>query len=123
MKKQALIFSDSHGNIYEALKVIERYKGIDAVFMREILREKKTDCAMPYRDRCASCGGTVMCSGRGCCQRNCVFLWWEKIAICHGHRYLNHGNVDLLKYMAKEMDADMVIFGHTHVPFWSAAAT
>ena len=118
MKKQALIFSDSHGNIYEALKVIERYKGIDAVFHAGDIEGEE--------DRLRNAIPGQVCIVRGNCdvfrtgmlpEKLCVPFGGKKIAICHGHRYLNHGNVDLLKYMAKEMDADMVIFGHTHVPF------
>lgn len=74
MKKQALIFSDSHGNIYEALKVIERYKGIDAVFHAGDIEGEEDRLRNAIPGQVCIVRGTVMCSGRGCCQRNCVFL-------------------------------------------------
>ena len=40
----------------------------------------------------------------------------KKIFITHGHKYNVRYSVDNLFYKAKEVDADLVLFGHTHVP-------
>lgn len=41
----------------------------------------------------------------------------DRILICHGHR--SHVNESLmwLEYRARELEVDMVMYGHTHVPY------
>lgn len=39
-----------------------------------------------------------------------------KALITHGHRYIVHGDLSSLFYLAAENHADIVFFGHTHVP-------
>ena len=40
----------------------------------------------------------------------------KRIFLCHGHKYgVKHGSVDLEK-RAREVRADIVVFGHTHIP-------
>ena len=35
----------------------------------------------------------------------------------HGHRQHVNMGIDTLKYWAQEKEADVVMYGHTHVPF------
>lgn len=42
----------------------------------------------------------------------------KKIFICHGHGYGVKSDYLMLKYAAMEKGADVVLFGHTHVPFY-----
>lgn len=41
-----------------------------------------------------------------------------KIFVVHGHRYDVDYNLDHLKHIAKEKGADIVLFGHTHNPYY-----
>ncbi len=47
------------------------------------------------------------------------FLKGKKIVYTHGHRYNVRSSVDVLYYLAKEREADIVLFGHTHQRFYS----
>ncbi len=118
--KKALIFSDSHGRIENMLDVISKNKDVDAIFHAgDIERDA---------DRLRN---SVMCPVyivKGNCdwfgsmpEKITVEFAGKKVAICHGHRYLNMGNKDLLTYFGREEGADLVIFGHTHVPFLEQA--
>ena len=40
----------------------------------------------------------------------------KKILLTHGHRYRVKYGYDRLLSRAKEISADIVVFGHTHVP-------
>lgn len=40
----------------------------------------------------------------------------KKIFITHGHNYKVRHGVDNLFYKGEELDADLILFGHTHVP-------
>lgn len=42
----------------------------------------------------------------------------KKIFICHGHGYGVKNDLSLLKEAALEKGADIVLFGHTHVPYY-----
>ncbi|MBR0160334.1 MAG: metallophosphoesterase [Oscillospiraceae bacterium] len=41
-----------------------------------------------------------------------------RVFLTHGHLYgVDYGNVDRLVYAAKEENAQLALFGHTHVPY------
>lgn len=40
-----------------------------------------------------------------------------RILICHGHRANVNAGLLRLEYMAREKEADIVMYGHTHVPY------
>ncbi len=48
-----------------------------------------------------------------------LFLKGKKIVYTHGHRYSVRGSIDVLYILAKEREADIVLFGHTHERFYS----
>ena len=41
----------------------------------------------------------------------------KKIFLTHGDRYRVKMDINTIEKKAKEVDADIVVFGHTHVPF------
>lgn len=114
--KRALVFSDSHGRVENILDVIKRYQQIDMIFhLGDIQGEadrlrNAVSCAVPIV--------------RGNCDFSpelpeslVINFFGKKVAMTHGHRYLYAGGTDLLRYFGKENEADIVMFGHTHVPF------
>ena len=114
--KQALIFSDSHGNVDKLLEVVKRYPKAEAVFH---LGDVEGDA-----DRIRYCTSYPVYMVRGNCdyisdlpQQIVTTFGGKKIAMCHGHRYINYGGVDTFRYWALEQEADIAMFGHTHVPF------
>ena len=40
----------------------------------------------------------------------------QRIWLTHGHRYLHGYQVSELAWWARKLEADIVVFGHTHVP-------
>ena len=40
----------------------------------------------------------------------------KKIFMCHGHKYNVKYSYNNIYYRGKELDADIVLFGHTHIP-------
>lgn len=40
-----------------------------------------------------------------------------RILICHGHRVNVNAGLLRLEYLAREQEADIVMYGHTHVPY------
>lgn len=112
---RALIFSDSHGRLDKLLDVLSQHPDADAIFH---LGDIASDADRLRR----SFPGPVYIV-RGNCDyapelpENLVFDYaGKKVAMSHGHRYLYQGTLDLLKYWGREQRADIVMFGHTHVP-------
>ncbi|MBO5488650.1 MAG: metallophosphoesterase [Eubacterium sp.] len=114
--KRLLVFSDSHGSIQGLLDVVNRHKEVDAIFHAgDIVGDD---------DRLRNATAKQVCIVRGNCDwgsslpsQMVVTLGGKRIAICHGDRYVNYGGTDSLRYWGMENNADMIIFGHTHVPY------
>lgn len=45
-----------------------------------------------------------------------ITLEGKRIWLTHGHRYLTTYHEDELAWWGKKLEADIVIFGHTHIP-------
>ncbi|MCH5266620.1 MAG: metallophosphoesterase [Lachnospiraceae bacterium] len=114
--RQALVFSDSHGKNDGMLEVIRRYPEVQAIF-----HLGDSERGLERIEEAVSC---PLYAVRG----NCDFMSdlppelvvdfaGHRLAMCHGHRYLNYGSIDAMKYWALEQEADIVMFGHTHIPY------
>ncbi|MBN4056500.1 MAG: YfcE family phosphodiesterase [Alkaliphilus sp.] len=60
---------------------------------------------------------------RGNCDRNgdievIKIIKGRRFFICHGHKYGVKYSLDNLYYRAQEVNADVAIFGHTHIPYY-----
>ncbi len=42
----------------------------------------------------------------------------KAMLLTHGHKQRVHWNPDTIAYWAEEQGADVVLFGHTHMPLW-----
>ncbi|MCM1244248.1 MAG: metallophosphoesterase [Roseburia sp.] len=111
-----LVFSDSHGRDEKMLEVIKKYKEIDGLFFLGD-SENSGD-----RLRNAVQGPVYMV--RGNCDWSLdapdfqvIKLHGHTVAMTHGHRQHVNIELDILKYWAQEKQADIVMYGHTHVPF------
>ncbi len=113
---KALVFSDSHGRLDNLMKAVDRnpeYQAIfhlgdignDAPYLRSIT---------PYpvyivRGNCDYCSNLK--------ESMVVEFGGKRIAMCHGNRYMGYGEgTDALRYFGLQEQADIVMFGHTHVP-------
>lgn len=43
----------------------------------------------------------------------------KKILLTHGHRYRLGYNLDTLCYKGEEVGADIILYGHTHIPIYT----
>lgn len=111
-----LVFSDSHGNTKNILTAINIHKNADAlIFLGDGANEFRT---------IAERSGKPFYIVRGNCdfgsnEKNIDFISLKehKIMICHGHLYnVKQGIQDLLT-AAKKQGCNIVLFGHTHIPF------
>lgn len=104
--------SDNHGDERVLTQVIEREAADHIIHCGDFCL---VDTSLPARERM-----TVV---RG----NCDFaevpdeLIWEKGGLryftTHGHRYQVKSSLMTLSYRARELTADIVCFGHSHIPY------
>lgn len=112
-----LILSDSHGDTPTLADILKKEKNVDAVIH-------------------LGDGGTNMWDVKEFtqnfpvyqCQGNCdpsfydfspeiIFtLCSKKIFACHGHRYNVKSGINTIYFAAKEKEADICLYGHTHIP-------
>lgn len=120
--KRALIFSDSHGRIDRALEIIRQHPEAEAVFhcgdvMDDADRLRR---ATPHPVAIVRGNGDY---GPGLPQELVTVFAGKKFAMCHGHRHHVYGGMETLRYWGLEREADVVLFGHTHIPFVEQSST
>ncbi|MGN0454095.1 MAG: metallophosphoesterase [Ruminococcus sp.] len=111
-----LVISDTHGDFYSLQKAVEMQRKAEVIIhcgdgegqaekLREYYPEKAVYAVRGNCDRCSDLPATEEITIEG-----------KKIFITHGHLYnvkLTYSNIF---YAAKEKGADIVCFGHTHIP-------
>lgn len=110
------VFSDSHGDISSARRFYDSLAPLDCLFH---LGDYAADGAK--LSKLFSCPAYAV---RGNCDfrsdeppERIVDLGGKRFLLLHGHQYYY---ADALLYRGEEVHADMILYGHTHVPDLSA---
>lgn len=116
--KRFLIFSDSHGNINDCIRLIEATEP-DAVIHAGDYISDVEDLISLYPDITFYC----VCGNNDFSRRfpHNILIKTEgkRIFVTHGHEYRvkYESSLTALYEKAKSENADLCIFGHTHVPY------
>lgn len=116
---KALVFSDSHSNSNKIIEAIELHHArCDCVIflgdgIRDALYVKDKYPSIPFfivKGNCDFMAGDIEAE---------KLLYFDnfKILVTHGHLYSAKSGYARLAYRARELEADAVFFGHTHVPY------
>ena len=110
------VFSDSHGDISNARRFYDRLAPLDCLFH---LGDYAAD-----GEKLAKLFDCPVYAVRGNCDfrsdepmERQVDLGGKRFLLLHGHQYYS---LSALLYRGEEVHADMVLYGHTHVPDLSA---
>ncbi len=114
-----LVFSDTHQNLYHAMDVLDVFgKQIDAVLH---LGDHDVD-AMELQKRYPDLVFHSVLGNNDYSMttpmQKMISIYGKKLLLTHGHRQRVYWGYDTLAYWAEEQGADMVLFGHTHRPFY-----
>lgn len=108
-----LVVSDAHGKGMRINKVIENIGEIDYILyggdnIRDLanLKVKAETKLIAVKGNCDY--------GVDCPEEEIIDLENHRIFLTHGHKYRVKLGLDRLYYKAKEVGADIVVFGHTH---------
>lgn len=117
--KRILVFSDTHGFTSKTKEIIKNTPGVDGVIHlgdieRDYLELKDEFKDIPFygvvgnNDYFSSLKSEELLKIEG-----------KKIFITHGHKYIRgFSDYSALWFKGEELEADMVLFGHTHTAFF-----
>ena len=109
-----LVVSDSHGETGIIRRILQNEKPFDAIFHCGDVcddLEGELDISIPVYAVAGNCDR----SGRYPSEQ-IVEIGGYRFFLTHGHRYSVDWRSDLILYAGMEQYADVVCFGHTHVP-------
>lgn len=109
------VLGDSHLNMEYLNKVIKELKQVDYIIHTgdnycdfEYIMEKLKIKGIGVKGNCDPKGPEEIIEE----------IAGRRFLICHGHRYGVKESLNNLFYRGKEVQADIVIFGHSHVPVY-----
>lgn len=112
---KVLIVSDTHGRDQNLLKTIQKVGQIDLlIHLGDFCGSEK------YIRMIAPCPVEMVCGNNdffiGLPKEKMIKIGDYSVFLTHGHRYGVYYGTQQIKDAAKERQADIVMFGHTHVP-------
>ena len=115
---KCLVFSDSHGSYYNIRRVLSMHPDAEVVFFLgdglsdlEPLVTDRSRAILAVRGNCdhSAILGDVLCK-----KTDAINIEGRRIAFTHGDLYGVKYGLDGVKKLACDMNADIVLFGHTH---------
>ena len=115
---KALVFSDSHNTVWLMNELTEKYKSkTDCIIHLGDCTEDMEDIKHKYpRLPIYQVSGNNDYDSLFPSER-VISLGGRRIYMTHGHRQRVYYNTDRLYYSAVQEQADIALFGHTHVPY------
>ena len=117
---KALIFSDSHGNAEPMRAAIALHPDAELVlFLGDGLRDAQTVASEHPKLAFVSVAGNMdvfSLFSQGTPEETTLDLDGVRVLLLHGHRRGVKSGEDALYYLAEEKHADVVLYGHTHIP-------
>ncbi len=110
-----LVISDTHGKISNLERLLERIRPIDLLLHLGDIENDKEQVKQLAGCRVEAVSGNNDWLGRD--PRELILeLGRHRILMTHGHRFSVYYGTEQLKEHARENKADVVIYGHTHIP-------
>ena len=122
-KTKIIVFSDSHGSSVNMLKIagLYRYSADYFIFLGDGLGDLQKIRDLTDKPLIAVPGNCDRFFSSVSFQRppeSCVInLGHTSLFLCHGHTFNVKYSLEALISAARERSADIVLFGHTHLPY------
>jgi len=114
---EILVISDTHNAVSNAVNLIKRLNPDYVIHLGDMCEDcKKLEQLFP-RKVIISVKGNNDFFDKSYPLERCFELGGKKIFMCHGHKYNVKMSLMPLIYKGKELEADIVLFGHTHCSF------
>jgi len=110
------VVSDTHGKIMDVINILKSIEGIELIihlgdFIKDAIAiQNALNVEMVYAK------GNCDIHENNEPHEKLIEIMEKKILICHGHQHGVKVGLNNIYYRAKELNADMALFGHTHIP-------
>ena len=111
-----LVLSDTHGHIDECRQIMERIDEIDMIIHLGDYSHDVNDIKEIFNVDTINVRGNCDVLDRKTKDEMIVTLEGKKLFLTHGHKYGVKRNLNGIFYRAKELEADIALFGHSHNP-------
>lgn len=112
-----LVISDTHGNIDNAVSLINKLNPDYTFHLGDMADDcKRLETLFPRKIIACVKGNNDYFDNTYPLERLAT-IDGKKIFACHGHKYNVKSSLLPLSLKARELDADIVLYGHTHCPF------
>lgn len=113
-----LILSDSHGDVASMTAAVARTQPQQILHLGDCWRDaaalRRAFPRLPIAQVPGNCDAYDL-SARGPSELTLTFEG-HRVFLCHGHRYHVKSGLLALRYAAEEAEAELCLFGHTHLP-------
>ena len=111
-----LVISDTHGRITNAVNIIEKLKPDYVLHLGDVVRDvEDLEAIFPSKDIIAVSGNNdFRASAKYSATERMLDLDGKKIFMCHGHTYGVKRDNARVVLKARQMGADIALYGHTH---------
>jgi len=111
-----LVVSDTHGNIDDMLKVIKNMEKPQIILHLGDYVEDGENIEKETGIKVEIVRGNGDFFNKNYEDDKVIEIGGKRIFLTHGHKYgVRHGVMNLL-YRAEELEANVVLYGHTHIP-------
>lgn len=111
--KKILVMSDSHGNERNILRACSRFSEVDCVIhLGDFIKDTQF---IAKNKKVYAVKGNCDFYSKGKTER-VITIGGKKILMLHGHKQRVKTGLLALGLYAREKDADIALFGHTHIP-------
>ena len=111
-----LVISDTHNMIQNAVGLITKLDPDYVLHLGDMCEDCHRLEDMFPRKLIVSVKGNNDYFDKSYPLERCFELGGRRIFMCHGHKYNVKSSLMSLIYRAKEQGADIVLYGHTHLP-------
>lgn len=111
-----LVISDTHNMIQNAVGLITKLDPDYVLHLGDMCEDCHRLENMFPRKLIVSVKGNNDYFDKSYPLERCFELGGKRIFMCHGHKYNVKSSIMSLVYRAKEQGADIVLYGHTHLP-------
>lgn len=111
-----LVISDTHGKIDEVLKIIKKMEKLQLIIHLGDYVEDGEGIERETGIKVELVRGNGDFLNKNYEEDRVLKVEGKRIFLTHGHIYRVKYGVTNLLYKAEELNADIVLFGHTHVP-------
>ena len=112
---RALVVSDTHGDEHNLIKALKKEGHIDLLIHAGDAQGKEDEIR-----EMAGCEVKIVLGNNDYCSELNYYEEFDfgrfRVLLTHGHKEGIYFGTDRLIYKAEEAEADIVIYGHTHIP-------